>query len=221
MLKKAFLPLICILIFYSCKKEVEIVNLHYDYFPIKTGTWVAYNVDSIAHNDFTLTVDTFNFQVKEIIESQFLDNEGRPTQRIERYYRNNADSSWTLRNVWVANRTERDAEKVEDNIRYIKLIFPVVKNAKWNGNSANTLDEVRYEYKNIHSAYTLNSMNFDSCLVVQHENELSLFSDKFSEEVYANHIGNIYRKYVNLAKLSDGSIKSGYDYSYKAFSWGN
>ena len=51
MLKKAFLPLICILIFYSCKKEVEIVNLHYDYFPIKTGTWVAYNVDSIAHND--------------------------------------------------------------------------------------------------------------------------------------------------------------------------
>ena len=219
--KKIVIPILFILAFYSCKKDVEIVDLHYDYFPVKTGSWVIYNVDSIAHNDFTYKVDTFYFQVKEIIESQFLDNEGRNTQRIERYYRSNPDSSWILRNVWAANRTEKTAERVEDNIRYIKLIFPIVKNAKWDGNIANTLDEVRYEFKNIHSAYSLDALSFDSCLVVQHENELTPFSDKFGQEVYANHIGNIYRKYTNLVKQADGTITSGYDYSYKAILWGH
>ena len=221
MSKKIFLPFVLILFFYSCKKEKAIVDLHYDYFPVKTGTWVIYNVDSIAHNDFTYTVDTFDFQVKEIIESEFADNEGRATQRIERYYRNNADSTWLLRNVWASNRTEKTAERVEENIRYVKLIFPIVNNAKWNGNIANTLDDVSYEYKGIHTAYSLNSIKFDSCLIVQHENELTPYSDKFGEEVYANHIGNIYRKYTNLVKQADGTVTSGHDYSYKAISWGN
>jgi len=219
-IKKIF-PLFILLAFSSCKRETEIVDLHYDYFPVKIGTWVIYDVDSIAYNDFTSTVDTFDFQVKEIIESEFTDNEGRPTQRIERYYRDNSNSPWLLKNVWAANRTEKTAERVEENIRYIKLIFPIVKNAKWDGNKANTLDEIQYEFKDIHSAYSLNSLSFDSCLVVQHENELTLFTNIFGQEVYANHIGNIYRKYTNLVKQADGTITSGFDYNYKAISWGN
>ena len=71
---------------YSCKKDSTIVlDAGYAYFPNKAGHYIIYDVDSIVHNDFKKTVDTFRFQLKEYIESVFYDNSGRPTLRIERY----------------------------------------------------------------------------------------------------------------------------------------
>jgi len=221
MAKKILIPIVLLLFVFSCKKETELVDLYYDYFPVNTGMWIIYDVDSIAYNDFTHTIDTFDFQVKEIIASEFIDNEGRLTQRIERYYKAVPDSLWQLKNVWASNRTEKTAERLEENIRYIKLIFPITKGAKWDGNIANVNDEVKYEYKDIHTTYSVNSVALDSCLFVQHENELTLFSHKFAEEVYAKHVGKVYGKYIDLVKLADGTITSGYNYSYKAISWGN
>ena len=221
MAKKILIPFVLLLFVFSCKEETEIVDLYYDYFPIKSGTWIVYDVDSIAYNDFTHTTDTFNFQVKELITTDFVANEGRVTQRIDRYYKGVTDSVWQFKNVWISNRTEKTAERVEENFRFVKLIFPIAKSAKWNGNIANVYDEVKYEYKDVHVPYTINSTKLDSCLFVQHENELTMFSQKFAEEVYAIHIGKVYGKYIDLVTLADGTITSGYNYSYKATSWGN
>jgi len=221
MKKLFFLFCLSLLLITACKKESVLVNMHYDYFPVETGTWIIYDVDSIYYNDFTQTVDTFYFQVKEVIESTFTDNEGRLAQRIERYYRPHADSVWQIKNVWYANRTAKSAERVEENVRVTKLIFPVIKDEKWNGNAANTLGGITYSYKDVHYSTTVNNHLFDSCIAVQHENELTIFTQKFSEEIYAKHIGKIYRNHINLNKLADGTITSGFRYTYKASSWGN
>lgn len=212
--------LLFLLMVSSCKKENEIIDLHLDYFPLEIGTWIIYDVDSIAYNDFTFTVDTFYFQVKEVVAADFTDNEGREAQRIERFYRQHPDSAWVIKNVWTANRTLKTAERVEHNVRFIKLVFPLGNSVSWDGNKANTRDEVTYEYDGIHEPFTMGSLSFDSCLFVQQENELTLFSHKYGREVYAKHIGKVFLSKINLVKLVDGTITSGYNYSYKAVAWG-
>ena len=100
------------IILFSCKKDDTVVDLGYNYFPESVGTFVIYDVDSFVYNDFTHTIDTFTFQVKEIIESVYKDNANRNTLRLERYYRGDASQDWLLQDVWVANKTVNRAEKV-------------------------------------------------------------------------------------------------------------
>ena len=134
------LTVFTLLFFSSCKKETELpVDMGYKYFPVNTGHWVTYDVDSISYNDFTGQVDSFTFQIREVVESVFTDNEGRETQRLERYKRWNDTSAWFLKDVWMVNLTATTAEKVEENIRIIKLIFPPKDNEKWDGNLYNTI----------------------------------------------------------------------------------
>jgi len=128
-----------VLIVCSCKRETELpVDMGYKYFPVNIGHWVIYDVDSVSHNDFTGTVDSFKFQIREQIESVFNDNEGRPTQRIERYKRISDTSAWFIKDVWTQNLTSTTAERTEENIRIVKLIFRPEAGAKWDGNIYNT-----------------------------------------------------------------------------------
>lgn len=58
-------------------------------FPTEVGRYVVHQVDSISYNDFftPVKIDTAHFQLKEVIESVFTDNEGHESERIERYVR--------------------------------------------------------------------------------------------------------------------------------------
>lgn len=205
-----------------CKKEdTLVVDLHYEYFPVEKGTWIAYKVDSIAYNDFTQTVDTFLFYVKEIVESEFDDNEGRLNQRIERYYKDSLNGNWLINSAWYSCKLPQRVERVEDNVRYLKMIFPIANNKKWNGNAYNNLPPLEYAYKNVHENYSVSNINLDSTLIITQEDEQTLFTEKISFEVYAKHIGCIYKQHNNISKLANGEIVSGYKYTYEAFQWGH
>ena len=109
--------------FYSCKKDAPSkVEVGYNYYPNKVGSWIIYDVDSIVWDDFNapnIAIDTFTYQIKEVNESFFLDNEGRETTRIERYKRTNSTMPWIIKDVWYGNRTASKVERVEENIKYI------------------------------------------------------------------------------------------------------
>lgn len=213
---------ISIIIFYACKKETgDPVDMGHKYFPVNTGHWVVYDVDSISYNDFTGEIDSFNYQIKEIVESVFTDNSGRESQRLERYIRHSDTDEWSLKNVWYETRTMSGAERVEENLRLVKLIFPPEESQEWNGNIYNTLDAQTYKFQNVHDPYTINNTTFDSTLTVLQRSQLTLISDNFQQEIYAANIGMVYKKYVSLVKKPTGEITSGIDYSYTFVSYGN
>ncbi len=119
----------------SCKKDAASKpDLGYNYFPGQVGRYIVYNVDSTFYDDFADSSRNYKFQLKEKIQSVFTDNQNRPAIRLERYvkYYNPAiaysSMPWQLRNVWVENITATTAEKVEENIRFVKLAFPVKEN---------------------------------------------------------------------------------------------
>lgn len=199
----------------SCKEEIaEPVNLHHDYFPSEIGHYIVYEVDSIVYDDFTQTVDTFYYQVKELIESEFTDGDGQKSMRLERYIRFSTEDEWSIKNIWKSRLTEAKATKTEENITYLKLVFPPEENIVWDGNAYNNYNELSYVYTDVHYPYSIDNNSFDSCLVVLQNDFETLISEEYQFEVFAKKIGLVYKKFVDLTKEVDGTITRGVDYSY-------
>lgn len=216
-------------LFSSCKKETETVDVGYGYFPTAQKHYIIYQVDSAYYDTFNSEIDSFSYQVKEIIESEILDNAGRKTLRLERYIRDNANDSWEIKDVWVANKNNNNVEKTEENIKFVKLVFPVKESTKWNGNMYNTLGEQEYKYKDLHKSLSINGYTFDSTLTVVQIADSSLIEKKFQYEIYAKNVGMIYKKYVDVKDQSSEidfslpfskRIDNGVDYSYTIIEYG-
>lgn len=181
----------------GCKKSNnEAVKYYYNYFPLDVGAWIEYEVVDIIHSQ--LGSDTAEYQLKEIAAEEFLDNEGRLTYRIERYWRDDSNANWSIKDVWYSNKTKTTAEKVEENIRFTKLIFPINTSKYWDGNAYNNLEEWEYYYDSLHKPKVINNLSFDSTItVIQRDNENVVEYEKV-KEVYAVDIGLIYKSHIDL-----------------------
>jgi hypothetical protein len=112
--------------FLSCGEKNNTIspNNNYSYFPSNIGHEIIYDVDSISKSAFKLTTDTFHFQVKEVIESTYTDNEGRQTLRMERYRRTDESQPWVIFKVRSANLTGISAEKKKTMLSMLNLYSP-------------------------------------------------------------------------------------------------
>ena len=196
-MKKILFLLFPVLLFgiSSCKKDnsEEEPYKGKNYFPVNTGHELIYEVDLITKSNFTGLWDSAHFQIKEVIAGTYLDNEGRETQRIERFIKNDTTPDWTIYKVWASNLLTSTGQRVEDNIRYIKLYFPQYKDKNWDGNVQNTLGTRYYKYTDLHVPLTMGSLTFDStCTVLQYE-DTTLINSNFYQEKYATNVGMIYR----------------------------
>lgn len=204
-----------IISFGNCKKDANTsVKYSYNYFPTEVGTWIIYNVDSITFDDFynPIRVDTSNFQLKEVIESTFIDNENRKAQRIEIYKRYTQTDSWIINRVYYQVLTKNIAERVEENLRFIKLIFPPKINMTWKGNSfivyedklgCDFLGDWNYKYVKVDEPKTINLFQFDSTLTVLQVDDSNAVCRNFVKECYATNVGLVSKK---LIRLWSGSI---------------
>ena len=229
---KSILVLVLMIVFtHSCKKDtIATIDLGYNYCPVKIGKYVIYDVDSIVKSgDFK--ADTFKFQIKEQIDSIVTDNVGRITYKLKRYIRKkNNDTipynliSWTLKDVWVLNRTETTAEQVEENCRFIKLIFPIKQDKTWNGNAYNVNKPLDYEYTEVDVPHSYGGLNFDSTVFVTQWNYKNNIQKNYYVEVYAKNIGMIYKQ-MDSVKLDIGVsiekyFKEGFRYKMVVNSYG-
>ena len=197
----------------SCTEEVQTPPyMGYEYFPDTVGHYVTYRVDSIWTDDAFNRKDTFIFKMKEYTESKFLDNENRWSQRLERFKTDtNLDFVFNdISDVWFATRTAERAEKIEENVRYVKLIFPLAEDEQWNGNAFNTLEDFGIDYKmyNVHQPFTdtLTGITFDSTVTVLQIDRQPIFDYRIKVvEVYAKHIGLVYKYYYNVNWQKDGN----------------
>lgn len=225
------------MLFVSCSEDepVEPSDLGYDYFPDHMGRFVVYDCDSIVHQDIGNAIDTFKFYIKEKIDSFFTDNQGRPAIRITRYKKLfKADSvtytnpQWVIQDIWWANKTSTTAEVVEENVRYVKLVFKVSEGKVWNGNAQNTLGEQDYEYTSVDVPHTIGALNFPQSLtVLQYSSgSIPIYYKKYQER-YARGVGMIEKEITDYTwEVSGtgspiiGQIKLGLSYKMKAIQYG-
>lgn len=218
-------------VFYSCKKDADVLkprNLNQNYAGLTVGKYVIYDVDSTFYNlPFNITAN-YKFQIKEVIDSKYIDAQGNDAYRIIRYKKDTAISqNWEHQVVWNASITATNFQKVEDNIRFVKLIFSIKTGKTWNGNSMNTLSAWDYEYTSTHQTETIGNSVMDSVTTVTQfddENEI-LIQRQFYQEKYAANIGMVYKKSIDITKKFDSisgtfKISEGLDITYTYYSHG-
>lgn len=218
-LTKRLFPVIFLLIVIisSCQDSpVEPVPFDTSYFPLSTGKFIIYEVDSIVMSDFFNTTDTVHYQLMETVDSSYIDATGRNAFRIIRSRLDSMNGVWRITDVWSANVTETTAEKVEENLRFIKLSFPVLLNKTWAGNSyINTdsplvyLDNWEYKYTDVNETFDTYAGTFDSVITVLQHEDINAIQTVLYQEKYAKHVGMIYKEEQNF-ETQPGSYPNGY-----------
>jgi len=198
----------------SCGNDVveEPIEFGYDYFPLEIGKYLVYNVDSITYDigaGDNVIKRTNSIQVREEVADSFPDNEGRILYRIDRYERKDDNEEWRIKDVWTATVTDRQAERTEENLRFIKLVFPASENTNpWDGNKyidENTVISVEgesiiifknwlYEYRSIGESENIGGFTFDEVATVYQADEQNLIELRRSFEQYARGVGLVYRQ---------------------------
>ncbi len=195
---------------YSCKEDGEDLAPNfegYQYFPLEIGQTSIFKIDSIVYDDFTQEIDTFSFFLKEEIESTFIDGANRKSYRVAIYYSLDT-SNWRLQKVISKLRIDLRAEKTEENVTIVPLVFPIKQTSVWDLNILNTREEVKCRFKDINQSFN----DYDSTITVAQEEEISLIERKTSEEVYAANVGLVYTRKQDLKlDFSTAEIRSGYD----------
>ncbi len=225
-MKNYLLIIICICFLASCTKEntieVSTTNYFYQYFPTDSGIIRYYQADSIfwdANNQAAL--DTIRYEIKEVIAGNYFDNENEICQRIERY-KKDVNGNWIIWKVLSDKRIQFNAERYIDNIRFIKLKFPLNTTEKWNGNALNTLDAQYYQITDVHQPENINTLAFDSVCTVLQDNYIDATRQFYGMEKYAARIGMIYHREKNIATIPTSQgiiIRGGYDYTEKIISY--
>ena len=181
------------------------------YFPLATGKYVEYAVDSIVY-DFapgggTLR-DSSRLLVREVIADTLRDNTGQMVYRIERFERKNDTLPWKFAQNIFAARTATQAIRTENNLRFLKLVFPFDRRSNWNGNL--WIDQYReievageriqpfvnwhYEVDSLDIAAQIGAFSFDSVLVVTEADETNAIERRLSRVKYAKHVGVVFRE---------------------------
>jgi hypothetical protein len=209
------IPLLTILcLITSCKDKQTIeepdIDYGYDYFPLQIGMEWTYQVDSTIYDPTETAVNILTSRVylREIVVDTFRDELNRLNYRLERFERPDETSEWILKEVWSALQTDQTAERFEENLRFVKLVFPVQRRDIWNGlvyidpTATYPIAGEQVEiFKGWLSEVTLadepevvGDFSFDEVTTVQLADEENLLEKRYGIEKYAAGVGLVYRE---------------------------
>ncbi len=211
------LPLaILVFIFAACGEELDDseINFGYAYFPTEIGQVNVYQVDSTIYNLFSDSVYTHTWQVREEVIGEDTDAEGRPRFRLDMRQRQD-DISWNgvSPTIWYSVKTPEVAERLEGNLRFLKLVFPTFEGEQWKGNSYIDTEDAQfvgyndwlYRITEVDAPKTVGATSYDKSLTVVQNDFSNLQQKIYAEEVYAEGIGLVFKEYQDL-KLQAPSL---------------
>ncbi|HMQ46899.1 MAG TPA: hypothetical protein PKA00_05360 [Saprospiraceae bacterium] len=211
-----FLLIVCMLVgfVWACNKqqtEDYPIDYGYDYFPLAVGTEYIYQVDSIVYKPVIggIQADSSTTFVRELTVDSLLDESGKAWYRVEQYQRKQDTLPWQITRVLMLRRNEAEAIRTEENLRFIKLRFPIKANESWDGNAAfdasrdfavsgeNMAIFKNWNYLVLESngTYQEGAINLDEVITVQNADNENLIERRSAVERYARGVGLVYREW--------------------------
>ena len=195
----SFIVIIC---FATCRKDrfedAENRDYGFGFYPAKSGGYKLYEGVQIVFNPFFNTTDTTLFLLREEYDTFFEDNLGRQALRIKHYTKHPDSAVWENVKVLYDVNEPGLIERVKDNVRVVKLSFPISDEIFWDMNIFNDQDEVIVFYNQLFTAFETNGLKFDSTITVTMTPEINPFVNKSFKEVFAKNVGMIFSEYSNV-----------------------
>jgi hypothetical protein len=188
-----------------------------DYFPLTVGKYITYRLDSTNLTQFGADTIVTHYRVRDLVDAEITDGLGRKAYRILRSIADSAGNEpYISNNTFMAVPQDDDwIETVENNLRFMKLRFPITEGFQWKGNSfidalsvnspVRYLYDWDYTYQNVGQPFTVRGRTFDNTITVLQRNEEfpeGPFDPNqpykqwdYSVEVYAKGVGLIYKNF--------------------------
>jgi hypothetical protein len=177
------------------------------YFPLRVGFYQIYQVNetNIQHNSCidTSQPPTKTYDLKVLTYDSAKNAEGGYTYLIHRYTRTDSTQAWADLDTWSARITANQVIVNEGNTSYVRLVFPLMENGKWNANLYNNLGADYDTLRNFGKPYQLSNGKkyLTTVTAKQADNrDFFVFQDK-RLEVYAPSVGLIYKEKTQLTYL--------------------
>lgn len=195
----------------SCTNSIDdsfSVDFGYTYFPLEAGKFLEYQVDSIIYDNLGLRVQTKSSLLREEFEGPTKDLEGNDVYRIHRFWKKIENDDWEQISNWTTYLNNDRAIRSEENLRFIKMIFPLQEGLVWDGNAFfddQTVIEVEgetievyknweYEVEEFVPTETIGSKTYEDVALIRQADEESAVDRRYSIEKYAKGIGMIYKE---------------------------
>ncbi|WP_375558887.1 hypothetical protein ACE193_14235 [Bernardetia sp. OM2101] len=184
----------------SCQDDPEEPNditIGQSFYPIQKGQFQTFLVNQTR---FALNEDpvTITYQLKEVIGDEFLGENGEKLNEVLRYVRPNGLEVFRLDSVFSVRKDENVVVKMEHNIPYIKMDFPIEEDKTWNGNLFNVRPAKDYLAQDVNAPKSVGSSNFSNTITVIESQDSSLVDKELRYEIYADEVGLIYKKTESL-----------------------
>jgi len=199
----------------SCKDKSEIedfqVDFGYEYLPLEIGKYRDYKVDSTTYDigpTGSIIVTNSTTYIRELVADTIIDNLGRPGFTIERYKKEDLEAAWEIKDIWMTIQTATQVESLEENLRFIKMIFPLKAGTVWDGNrfidetttvtvAGETVEIFKaweYEVDFVGEPVAVNNEFYeDAVQIIQADNE-NLIELRYAKEQYVKDIGLVYKE---------------------------
>jgi hypothetical protein len=201
----------------SCKKadpEPKPLSAENEFFPLQKGKYVIYDVDSTIWDDAKCVIVKRHYQFMYLVADTFTNEEGNLSYRIDTRKRKKPEDTWETHDVYYATNTGTTLEMTYDELKFIKLQFPVKAGSTWEGNALiNTEDKDlayfkgwQYSYEKVNDPFSTGNVMFENTITVLQRDETiadpETIPDQFSmrnysREVFASGVGMVYREYYH------------------------
>jgi hypothetical protein len=210
----------------SCKKTVNFKStpaysgsLTDFWTTLQPGKYVTYRLDSLNFYFYGQMDTITSYLAKDSVEDSTIDAAGNKVWLVTRYMSDTTGSNWNPGETYTVTPSTQKIEMNEDNLRTIKIAFPIDDGFSWTGNtylpyapyqdyfdfsddSHLSLGTWNFTYQNVDQPYAVGSLGFDSTItVIQVADSLNVpilnptgFASKtYWVETYAKHVGLVYR----------------------------
>jgi hypothetical protein len=214
-----FLLITTVFYLVSCQKKKDLAEPSIstiDYFPLKLGAYFIYDVSKTDYN-LAGKKDT-SFQLKVVLKETWVDLESRTSYKVFRYKKPNGGLEFAFDSIWHAVKDEQiRAIVTENNVPFVKLSLPLLKDKTWNGNLFNTYPEQIYKVSNIGNSFGV----YSNTATILQNNVSNLLQKNYSSEIYAENIGLVYKELQDIKlEFGTGRITEGIVYRQRLVSYG-
>jgi len=215
------------MLLWGCESTQEAVPVvtGSEYFPISAGDTLVYHVVK-SDTSVSGNVINSNYYLKELVQDTFINASYGIGFKIDRFINPTfTTGSWVYDSTWYAYKNAYEGVRVENNIPYVKLSFPIKSNKQWNGNVKNVEGENMYRMINIDRKYQLDQLYFPRTLLVLQTGDTvydRIVGQNKRIEMYAANVGLIYKELVviNINSSATPIARSGVNYRQKLVSYG-
>ena len=125
-------------LFISCGEDVTLNLDDFDtgsrYHPASLDRFWIYKIDSLTITNGGSVVSSSTSFLRESLVSSFLNPDGDTTFILERAFSSSQNGPYFTTDRWTLEKTEDRLLRVEENLQFVKLLFPIQVGTTWNGN---------------------------------------------------------------------------------------